>query len=64
MVKFKVGDRVVAVEVTELEGGHGVVTLAEDGAYDVLFDEPENRGPFGDGGMYMREHELEYEEEK
>lgn len=63
-MKFKVDDRVVAIGDDFLKGGVGTVTHvhAEEGAYGVLFDRGEHRGPFGSGAVWMFESEIEKEE--
>ena len=63
-MKFRIGDRVVATNDDFLKNGVGTVTgvHVEQGAYGVLFDKEEHRGPLGSGSLFMYENEIEKEE--
>lgn len=66
-MKFKFGDRVVVKDGGFMHGEAGVVLRVHDESvlpgYGVKFDNPEFHGPFGDGGVFMDDDELEFEEE-
>lgn len=68
-MRFRVGDRVVSTAKLAIGAAGEVVRrymYEEDeiDGYGVLFDSQEYRGPFGDGGVFMADNELQYEEEK